>query len=93
MSDFISDFIEMVCPKCGGSGKQGKKDDCDLCAGCESGPGARQMDVDWVLWLRDQCVTAGVPFFLKQMKVEGKMVKMPALVTEGMDVVWDQMPK
>lgn len=35
-------------------------------AGCESGPGARPADVVWLRSLRNQCATAGVPFFLKQ---------------------------
>jgi protein gp37 len=34
--------------------------------GGESGPGARPMHPDWARSLRDQCVTAGVPFFFKQ---------------------------
>ena len=34
--------------------------------GGESGPHARPMDERWVLALRDQCDTAGVPFFFKQ---------------------------
>jgi len=34
--------------------------------GGESGPGARPMHPDWVRSLRDQCVTAKVPFFFKQ---------------------------
>lgn len=37
-----------------------------LIAGGESGPGARPMDEDWVLGLRDQCAAAGVAFFFKQ---------------------------
>jgi protein gp37 len=56
--------------------------------GCESGPHARPMQLDWARSLRDQCVTAGVPFFLKQAKVDGKFTKMPAL--DGK--VWDEMP-
>lgn len=36
-------------------------------AGGESGPNARLMQSDWVRSLRDQCATAGVPFFFKQM--------------------------
>jgi protein gp37 len=36
-----------------------------ICGG-ESGPGARPMHPDWVWSLRDQCVSAGVPFFFKQ---------------------------
>jgi protein gp37 len=34
--------------------------------GGESGHGARPMHPDWVLALRNQCRTAGVPFFFKQ---------------------------
>lgn len=34
--------------------------------GGESGHGARPMHPDWVRRLRDQCNTAGVPFFFKQ---------------------------
>lgn len=35
-------------------------------AGGESGPGARQMELDWATEIRDQCRTARVPFFFKQ---------------------------
>ena len=35
--------------------------------GGESGHGARPMDLSWVRDLRDRCVNAGVPFFMKQM--------------------------
>ena len=35
-------------------------------AGGESGPGARPMHPGWARSLRDQCVSAGVPFFFKQ---------------------------
>lgn len=34
--------------------------------GGESGPAARPMHPDWARELRDQCSTAGVPFFFKQ---------------------------
>lgn len=34
--------------------------------GGESGHGARPMHADWVRSIRDQCVAAGVPFFMKQ---------------------------
>ena len=36
-----------------------------ICGG-ESGAGARPMHPDWARSLRDQCATAGVPFFFKQ---------------------------
>lgn len=35
--------------------------------GGESGPNARPMHVDWVRSIRDQCVEAGVPVFVKQL--------------------------
>ena len=35
-------------------------------AGGESGPGARQVDAEWVRELRDQCETQRVAFFFKQ---------------------------
>jgi protein gp37 len=34
--------------------------------GGESGAGARPMQKEWVLSIRDQCAAAGVPFFFKQ---------------------------
>jgi Protein of unknown function (DUF5131) len=34
--------------------------------GGESGPDARPIHPEWARSLRDQCVTAGVPFFFKQ---------------------------
>lgn len=57
--------------------------------GCESGPRRRPCNLDWMRSLRDQCQAAGVPFFLKQAEIDGKVVKMPAL--DGR--VWDQRPK
>jgi protein gp37 len=34
--------------------------------GCESGPGARRCEVEWLRSLRDQCAATSTPFFLKQ---------------------------
>ena len=34
--------------------------------GGESGPGARPMNEDWVLSVREQCTDANIPFFFKQ---------------------------
>jgi protein gp37 len=45
--------------------------------GGESGPIARPMDPAWVTEIRDQCVTAGVPFFFKQW---GKISNNPDLL-------------
>lgn len=58
--------------------------------GAESGRGARPMDLDWVRDIRDRCVSAGVPFFLKQDATSsGAKVSLPKL--DGQ--VWDQMPE
>jgi protein gp37 len=56
--------------------------------GGESGPGARPIDPDWVREIRDQCLSAGVPFFFKQWggtrkKAAGRLLD---------DRVWDEMP-
>jgi protein gp37 len=48
-------------------------------AGCESGPNRRPTEWSWVEGLRDQCVAAGILFFLKQMDVDGKVVHQPEL--------------
>jgi protein gp37 len=37
-----------------------------LVVGGETGPGARPVHPDWIRSLRDQCVDASVPFYLKQ---------------------------
>lgn len=57
--------------------------------GCETGPYRRPMELDWARSLRDQCQEAGVPFFLKQAEIDGKLVKMPELNGK----IWDEMPK
>lgn len=41
--------------------------------GAESGPKRRPMDLTWVRSLRDQCRAARVPFFMKQLEVDGKV--------------------
>jgi len=58
-------------------------------AGCESGHNRRCADVDWFRNLRDQCQVAGVPFFLKQGEVRGRVVSMPQLYGR----VWDELPE
>jgi protein gp37 len=37
-----------------------------MIVGGESGPGARPMNKEWVVSLKEQCSNAGVPFFFKQ---------------------------
>ncbi len=57
--------------------------------GCESGPNRRPCKVEWIHSLEQHCFHAHVPFFLKQMEVDGKVVKMPKLSGK----VWNQLPK
>ena len=57
-------------------------------AGCESGPGARPMELDWVRKIRDVCIEAKIPFFFKQAYIGKKLVHLPPL--DG--VVWAQKP-
>jgi protein gp37 len=48
-------------------------------AGAESGAGRRPAYPAWFRWLRNQCESSGVPYFLKQMEVDGKLLSMPTL--------------
>ncbi len=56
--------------------------------GGESGPGHRQIDRAWVREIRDQCLTAGVPFFFKQWG--GRTSKVGGRRLDGR--IWSQMP-
>lgn len=56
--------------------------------GGESGPGARPMDAEWVIDIRDQCFAAGVPFFFKQWGGFNK--KSNGRLLDGR--TWDEMP-
>lgn len=56
--------------------------------GGESGPGARPMQKDWVLTIRDACIENTVPFFFKQWggvrkKATGRKIE---------NQTWNQMP-
>ena len=83
------------CGECGHTGSNPECEACDglasidwiICGG-ESGPNNREIKLDWARGLRDQCVEADVPYFLKQMRMNGKLVKMPEL--DGK--VWDERP-
>jgi protein gp37 len=56
--------------------------------GGESGPGAREMKKNWAADVRDQCLSANVPFFFKQW---GGVNKKKAGRLLG-DRLWNQMP-
>jgi protein gp37 len=50
-----------------------------IIAGCESGANARPDNIDWFRVLQHQCERTKKPFFLKQMTIDGKLVKEPFL--------------
>jgi protein gp37 len=56
--------------------------------GGESGPKARPLREEWVIEIREQCLTSGVPFFFKQWGGVNK--KRAGRLLEGR--TWDQMP-
>lgn len=56
--------------------------------GGESGPGARPMEELWAVEIRDQCVSAGVPFFFKQWGGTNK--KNAGRLLNGRS--WDELP-
>lgn len=56
--------------------------------GGESGPGARKLNLEWVIELRDQCIESGVSFFFKQWGGVNK--KKAGRTLEGR--TWDEMP-
>jgi protein gp37 len=56
--------------------------------GGESGPGARPMDPAWPLGIKEQCLTAKVPFFFKQWG--GFHKKKAGRLLQGR--TWDQLP-
>jgi protein gp37 len=56
--------------------------------GGESGPKSRKMEEDWVIQIRDTCITQNVPFFFKQWGGTNK--KKNGRLLEGR--TWDEMP-
>ncbi len=53
-------------PLLGPLGRLNLRDIDWVIVGGESGPGARPIEGEWVLEIRDQCLAASVPFFFKQ---------------------------
>ncbi|MEE8206887.1 MAG: phage Gp37/Gp68 family protein [Nitrospinaceae bacterium] len=47
--------------------------------GCESGRGRREFDLEWARSMREQCAYSGIPYFLKQLPINGEVVTEPAL--------------
>ena len=56
--------------------------------GGESGPGARPLEEEWVVDIREQCRVAGMPFFFKQWG--GFPKKAAGRLLQGR--TWDEMP-
>jgi protein gp37 len=56
--------------------------------GGESGPGARPVEEDWVLNIRDHCLHSNVPFFFKQWG--GVRKKKHGRILHGQ--TWDMLP-
>ncbi len=56
--------------------------------GGEFGPGARPLEREWVVGVRDQCKLAKVPFFFKQWG--GVQKKKAGRLLDGR--TWDEMP-
>jgi protein gp37 len=79
--DDVSHYLRSECPYCRGTGAVGNPD--WVICGSESGHPSkvRRTEDEWVASLRDQCVAAGVPFFLKQLqdhaKPTGRVVSLP----------------
>jgi protein gp37 len=72
-------------------GPMGKLDLAEIdwvIVGGESGPGARPMEEDWAIHIRNQCVKADVPFFFKQWG--GRTPKSRGRLLEGEE--WSQFP-
>lgn len=84
-----SDELIPLCPKCGGVATWTSYDDgIDwVIVGGESGHGARPMHPDWVRSLRDQCVAAAVPIFVKQLSGDnGKAIKDISMFPEDLRI-------
>ena len=57
--------------------------------GCESSPKRRPCKTEWIENLAQQCEVAGVPCFIKQAEINGKVISMPEINGR----VWNQYPK
>lgn len=63
--------ISHPCEGCGRIG--GRRAINWLVCGCESGPHHRPMKTEWAIDVMQQCREAGIPFFMKQMVVDGRV--------------------
>lgn len=60
-------------------------------AGGESGRGARPLYLSWIRGLREQCVSAGVPIFIKQLGKSCVMDRTDAATPVALGAGWDSL--
>lgn len=71
------------CPQCGKNHTYLVTDSIDwVVVGCESGPKNRPCKIEWIQSIVDQCQAEGVPVYVKQININGKVVKMPEEFTQ-----------
>lgn len=56
--------------------------------GCETGKKRRKTKLKWIENIVNQCSVAGIPVFIKQAEINGKIVKMPEINGK----IWAQFP-
>ena len=56
--------------------------------GCESGPHSRETKIEWVEDLAEQCIKAGTPFWIKQLRQNGKMIYNQPSSSIGVEGLW-----
>ncbi len=79
--EFCGEWLREGCPGCGGDEEYCR---CDLhgeypewttlnhvIIGCESGPGRRPCELEWIESVVEQCQAASVPVYVKQMEIGG----------------------
>jgi hypothetical protein len=62
---------------------------CQVIAGCESGRNSRPAREEWFADVCRDCELAGVPFYLKQIEQDGKIIERPAI--DGRR--WEEWPE
>lgn len=70
--DDSSHYYRANCPYCRGTGAAINPD--WVVVGAESGPNRRECKIEWVEHIVEQCQSAGVPVFVKQLHINGKLV-------------------
>lgn len=72
------EYYRVVYPDCGDKPIKIKNGIDWVIIGCESGTGRRPCKQGWISSLRTECRHAGVPVFVKQIEVNGKVSKDPS---------------